>query len=348
MSVSPIELAERGVVPDPLISTGIQQLLRERLREARRGDPDSLQRLLTSQLSHGPIAEHAADANSQHYEVPTAFYAHVLGPRKKYSSAVFPTGQETLQQAEELMLGLTCQRAGIEDGMEILELGCGWGSLTLWMAQYFPHSRITAMSNSSTQRAWIEARLAERGWSDRVRILTHDINTFDPAAYGVGQVDRVVSVEMFEHLRNWRELFRRVASWLGPEGRLFAHVFANRRYAYLFEDRGDKDWMARHFFTGGLMPSRDLFARFDENLVLERSWWLPGTHYELTSRAWLANLDDRAGRLMPILRETYGAAEADRWRMRWRLFFLACAELFGFDEGREWGVVHARLRKREG
>ncbi len=334
-------MAERGWIPDRLLRLGIRQLLRRRLREAARSDTTAL----VEQMRSAPVALHTADANEQHYEVPPEFFRWVLGRRLKYSCCLWPDGVDSIDAAEESALSQVCQRAGVADGMEILELGCGWGSLSLWLAEHYPTSRVLAVSNSGAQRRFIEAAAEERGLGN-LELVTADMNDFAPAgaAGPARRFDRVLSVEMFEHMRNYRELLARIASWLRPDGRLFVHVFCHRRHPYLFEDRGPSDWMARHFFTGGLMPSADIFRHFEDDLVTEERWDLNGEHYERTLRAWLANLDRRREPCLRLFEATYGAAGAERWFYRWRLFFLACAELFGYRGGREWYVVHSLLR----
>jgi cyclopropane-fatty-acyl-phospholipid synthase len=334
-----IGLAERGWLPDAVLRAGIRHLIRERLEEQQRRGSTTAG--LAERLKRMPIALAVATANQQHYEVPPEFFARVLGPRLKYSCGYWPNDRTTLADAEEAMLALTAERAGIEDGMAILELGCGWGSLTLWIAERFPASRIVAVSNSHSQRAFIEGRASEAGVRN-VTIVTCDMNHFDTK----GRFDRVVSVEMFEHMRNYELLLARIASWLSPAGKLFVQVFAHRRHAYPFEDEGQGDWMARHFFTSGLMPSEDLLLQFQRDLVLEEQWRLAGTHYERTSNAWLANLDAHRDAILPVLARTYPAGSERLWLQRWRIFFLACAEMFGFRNGTEWGVAHYRLRQR--
>jgi cyclopropane-fatty-acyl-phospholipid synthase len=267
--------------------------------------------------------------------VPAEFFGAVLGPQRKYSSGYWPAGVTSLAAAEEAALADTALHAGLADGQRILELGCGWGSLTLWMAERFTRSRIIAVSNSHSQRAFITAEAARRGFTN-IEVITRDINEFTTGA----RFDRVVSVEMFEHLRNWPEIFRRVASWLEPDGRFFMHVFTHRSTPYAFDVRDATDWMSRHFFSGGMMPSTELALRCQEHLALRAQWRWDGTHYARTAEAWLDNLDARRTEVWPLLAETYGARQAVLWWRRWRLFFLSCAELFGFDRGQEWGVSH--------
>jgi len=332
---------ESGRVPDPLTRFGIRQMCGQRLREERRRAAADGHRDILRSLRAGPIALHVEAANAQHYELPPAFFALVLGARRKYSGAFWPDGVHDLDRAEEAMLDLTCRRAGLEDGMRVLDLGCGWGSLTEWIAERYPRCRIVAVSNSRPQGDFIRAELARRARGN-VEVVTADMNDFDPGA----RFDRIISIEMFEHMRNYQRLFERVASWLAPGGRLFLHVFAHRAFVYPFESTGAADWMARTFFTGGLMPSHDLFAHFQDHLRLDDQWWLDGRHYQRTSNAWLDNLDAHREEVLRLFDDTYGAAEAPRWLVRWRLFFLACAELFGYRRGSEWGVSHHRLAAR--
>ena len=333
-----IAWVEAGRVPDALVRLGIRQLCRRRLELIATADCEAVataRQAFVAEMAAGPVAPVPEQANAQHYEVPAAFFAAVLGPRRKYSCCHFPPGVNDLAAAEDAALALTCERAGIADGQEILELGCGWGSLTLWLAEHYPAARITAVSNSHSQRQHIEARAAERGLKN-LQIITADMNDFTTRE----RFDRVVSVEMFEHMRNWGLLFQRVASWLQPEGRFFMHVFCHRDRPYPFEDQGEDDWMSRHFFTGGIMPSDDLPLRFQDHLRLVDQWRWSGRHYERTANAWLANLDARREELMPVLADCYGADQASLWFQRWRLFFLAVAETFGFDEGQTWWVSH--------
>ena len=336
-------LVERGLLPDGLTRLGIRRLLAERADHQRPASCEArgvaIGRLVDA-MHEGPIAVATADANQQHYELPTGFFQQVLGPQLKYSCCLWEPGTRALDRAEEDMLSLSCERADLSDGQSILELGCGWGALTLWMAEKYPGSRITALSNSSSQREFIESRARERGL-DNVRIITADINNFRTDE----QFDRVVSLEMFEHMRNWGELTRWVGAWLKPGGKLFIHIFCHRDFPYFFETDGDKDWMARYFFTGGLMPSDDLPARFQSHFALEHQWRANGHHYARTCRAWLDNQDRNRKTIMPIMEATYGKEQAGIWFNRWRMFFMACEEFFGFRNGEEWWVSHYRFRK---
>lgn len=328
-----IRMAESGLMPDFVVRGGIRFLLGRRLAEEQ-GRRDQ-QEALFSALSSGPVAVAQQEANEQHYEVDSRFFARVLGPRLKYSSAIWPAGVDTLAAAEEAMLALTCERAALADGQEILELGCGWGSLTLWMGEQYPGSRITAVSNSSTQRAWIMEQAARRGL-ENVNVITADATVFRPQ----GTFDRVVSVEMFEHMRNHRELTGRIAGWLKPGGRLFVHIFCHRELTYLFETEGEDNWMGRYFFTGGVMPSYDWLPRCADRLTLENRWRVNGREYARTLEAWLENSDRQRQALIPLLEECYGAGQGAVWLQRWRMFFMACAELFNYGKGEEWFVAH--------
>ena len=333
-------LAERGWLPDAAIRLGIRRLCAQRLRQCLAGGAEAQQarhQRLVEALGRMPVAVHTEAANAQHYEVPAAFFQHCLGPALKYSACLFEHPHATLAEAEEAMLALYAQRAGLADGMDILELGCGWGSLTLWMARRYRGARITAVSNSHSQRAWIEARCAEEGLCN-VRVLTCDVNALELPAAGF---DRCVSVEMFEHVSNHAALLARIAGWLRPQGRLFVHIFVHRLAAYPYDTQGRDNWMGRHFFTGGLMPAADTLLHLQRDLALERRWLVDGTHYQRTAEAWLANQDRNRDALLPVLAQAYGGDAAARlWFQRWRMFWMACAELFGYDDGQQWMVAH--------
>lgn len=333
--------AESGAMPDALLRRGIRQLLAKRLTHLE-ASGESTERFL-QRLAHAPVAVDTDAANEQHYEVSTYFFLKVLGPRLKYSSCIWPEGVDTLANAESAMLDLTCQRAELQDRMDILELGCGWGSLTLWMAERYPNARILAVSNSATQRAHIETQALDRGFCN-VEVRTCDVNEFDPGR----QFDRIVSVEMFEHMRNPGALLDRAASWLKPDGKVFLHVFTHNGAPYLFTDQGDpNDWMAKYFFTGGMMPSPDLLPASTQSLELEEDWTVNGKHYSRTLEAWLKRQDSHKHALLPILAKTYGEDQARVWFQRWRMFWLACSELFKYNDGKEWPVHHYRFKKAE-
>lgn len=334
-------LLEKDLLPDRLIRFGIRRLLRQRLAEIAHPSPERQVSQFAAALRQMPIAVNTTESKEQHYEVPTPFYQHCLGPRLKYSSGFYDTGRETLAEAEEAMLALTCTRARLADGLDILELGCGWGSLTLWMAEKYPRARITGVSHSRTQREHILGEAQRRGLAN-VAVITCDMNDFDA---GAARFDRVVSVEMFEHMKNWPRLMAGVARWLKPEGLFFAHVFTHSRFAYHFEARDETDWMSRYFFTGGMMPAHDLFPRFQDDLRLVADWKVNGRHYAQTAEHWLRNMDAHRAEILPLLAGTYGAAQARRWWAYWRVFYLACAELWWFRDGEEWHVSHYLFRK---
>ena len=341
-------LAEAGRMPDALIRVGIRQLIRSRLRQESGGDDErreARQREMRRQLERGAIAEHTAAANAQHYDTPPDYFRYVLGPRLKYSACLWPAGTTALADAEERMLERYAERAELADGMRVLDLGCGWGSFALWLAERHRASRIVAVSNSAEQRRYIAATAAAAGFAN-VETRTADVNEFTPE----GRFDRIVSVEMFEHMRNYAELMRRVASWLEADGALFVHVFCHRDLAYPFDADGAGDWMARHFFTGGIMPARDTLAQYQEHMRLTQTWEVPGSHYQRTARAWLDNLDrnrEAAGKALSAARQpSLGPVPARIELQRWRIFFMACEELFGWNGGSEWLVCHYLFRPR--
>jgi len=338
-----VSWVEQGLVPDQVIRLGIRRLLRERLDEVCADDTESAAQLADAfyaSLKAAPLALVPEKANAQHYEVPAAFFAAVLGRHRKYSCCWWPPEANTLDEAETAALEETCRRAGLKDGQRILELGCGWGSLSLWMAAHYPASTILAVSNSHSQRTTIEALAQERGLHN-LQVVTADFNDFETET----RFDRIVSLEMFEHLRNWPAAFAKLARWLAPEGRFFMHVFAHAGAPYSFEERDATDWMSRHFFSGGMMPSDDLALRCQDDLRVRQQWRWDGTHYQRTAEAWLANMDAQRPVLFPILQQTYGA-DAERWWMRWRLFFMSVSELFGYQRGQRWWVSHYLFEPR--
>ena len=338
-----IELVENGHIPDLLTRAGIRLLLLQRLREQAQEGPDQeWQAMMTfvEEMRQSPIALHTQEANEQHYELPSRFFELVLGPHLKYSCCHFPEGVTELEHAEASMLTLTCERAQLQDGQQILELGCGWGSLSLWMAKHYPNSSILAVSNSRPQREFIESRAQELSLTN-LSVQTCDMNDFTTEQH----FDRVVSVEMFEHMRNWQSLLERISNWLKPEGKLFIHIFSHRRYAYAFSSEGDSNWMGRYFFTGGIMPSNDLLLYFQKDLLLEQHWVLSGVHYQRTADAWLQMMDSQKGEILQTFRETYGK-DADVWFQRWRMFFLATSEVWGFRGGNEWLISHYLFNNR--
>jgi len=341
--MNPIELCERGWVPDAITRIGIRRLCRARLREEQATDPAQARqryRDLLAGLRASPVAIHTDAANAQHYELPPRFFQLCLGPRLKYSCCLYPRGDESLDEAEELMLRLYGERAGLDDGQDILELGCGWGSLTLWMAERYPAARIVAVSNSAPQREFIERQCRERGLRN-VEVLTRDVNQLALER----RFDRVVSIEMFEHMRNYETLLGRIAGWLRPGGKLFVHIFCHRELMYPYQAEGEDNWMGRYFFTGGLMPAADTLLQFQRDLRIEEQWLLPGTHYQRTAEHWLRNQDRHRDAVLEVLSAAYGRGDARLWNQRWRMFWMACAELFGYRGGTEWMVAHYRFAR---
>jgi cyclopropane-fatty-acyl-phospholipid synthase len=338
-----VDWTETGLVPDSVIRAGIRRLLDRKLKEIHASDPEKaaiIKNRFVQMMGESPVALVPHLANEQHYEVPAAFFSEVLGRNRKYSCCYWPTGVDDLDAAEDTALQVTVERAGIDDGMKVLDLGCGWGSLSLRIAEQFPKAAVTSVSNSQSQRDYI-VKVAENRGLDNIEVRVQDMNDF--AAHGT--YDRIVSVEMFEHMRNYPVLFRRISEWLEPDGRFFMHIFCHRTTPYEYVDKGPSDWMSRHFFSGGIMPSADLPMRIGGDLSVEKHWQWNGSHYARTLRAWLDKMDSRRDAVMPILEDTYGPDQADRWRMRWRIFFMACEELFSYNAGREWYVSHYLLKR---
>ena len=351
LSTALITLCEQGLVPDAATRQGMRQLLVQRLADEGNDDPvlrGQRFRKLLEDLRASPIAINTEDANAQHYEVPAAFFHKHLGPNLKYSCCYYPKGDETLAQAEEIMLNLYAERAELKDGQRMLDLGCGWGSLSLWLAKKFPNSEIVGLSNSHGQREFILARAAERGLKN-LSVVTGNVAEFQFPAGGVAAgFDRVLSIEMMEHMKNYGALFEKIHGWMNPGAMMFVHIFTHRLLAYHFQDEGESDWMSRYFFTGGTMPSETLFSFFQDHLKLETLWTVSGTHYQKTAEQWLENLDAARAEVMPLLVKTYGGKlKARTWFNRWRMFYLAVSELFGYANGNEWGVTHYLFTRRD-
>lgn len=333
-----IKLMEEGKIPEWILYQAIRLVCIERLWAERKPTIEEERESIfkfRDKLKTLPLALVPEKANEQHYEVPSEFYTYCLGKHKKYSSAYFANKNTSLDKAESDMLELTCSRAELKNGDNILELGCGWGSLTLWMAEKYPNSLITAVSNSNGQREYIENQAKLRGL-DNIRVITSDINNFIIDT----KFDRIVSVEMFEHLRNYELLFKKISSWLKPNGKLFVHIFCHKKYAYEYETEGTTNWLGKYFFTGGMMPSEDLFLLFPSHLKIEHQWRVNGMHYSLTSKAWKENLIRNKTQALKVLAETYGQENATIWFERWKVFFIACEVLFGYKSGKEWYVSH--------
>jgi len=338
-----IELAEKGIIPDYFIRQGIVRNCENRLKNENVSNTEkvsSKKQIWIEQMKESPIALVPEKANEQHYEVPPAFFENVLGKHLKYSSGYWPDGVNSLDDSEASMLELSFKRAQLADGDSILELGCGWGSLTCYMASKLPNSKITAVSNSKDQKEHILNRCKNQGL-DNIEVITADMNDFKTE----NKYDRVVSIEMFEHMRNYKKLLSKISSWLNDDGKLFIHIFTHQSVVYPFENQGEADWMAREFFSGGMMPSHDLLLHFQDDLIIDDVWSMLGTHYEKTSLAWVNKMDANKDSIMKIFLKTYGD-DAKLWFQRWRIFFMSCEKLFGYNNGSEWGVSHYRFNKR--
>jgi cyclopropane-fatty-acyl-phospholipid synthase len=337
-------LLEKNKVPDRIIRFGIRRLLKQRLREEKKVNPEAQQihlMHLIEELKNSPIAIHTKEANEQHYEVPTEFYQFCLGKHLKYSSGYWKESVTDIDTSEKDMLELTCERAELVDGQSVLELGCGWGSLSLFMSEKFPKSSFTVISNSATQKLYIHEQAKLRGINN-LKVLTVNINDFKLDE----SFDRVVSVEMFEHMRNYQKLMHLVYDHLKPEGKLFVHIFTHKEFAYKFEVKDESDWMSKYFFTGGIMPTDHLLLYFNEHLTIEKHWRVNGKHYSKTSEAWLRNMDSHKTEILKLFSDVYGKEHALKWWVYWRIFFMACAELWGYNNGGEWMVSHYLFNRK--
>ena len=339
-----IPFAEKNFLPDWLIRIGIRQLMKAKLKEQSSLYSANVYEQKTgwiNSMKESPVAFSSGKANKQHYEVPAEFFEQVLGPRMKYSSCVWDSNVNTLEEAENQMLHLTAERSGIKDGMKILDLGCGWGSFSLYIAENYPLCDIVSVSNSNDQGNYIRKVCRDRGYSN-VSFIKADMNKFDTDL----RFDRIVSIEMFEHMRNYKLMLERISNWLKKDGSLFLHFFCHKDYAYPYEVNSNSDWMTRYFFTGGMMPSFDLLHYFQDDLVLINSWQVNGRHYKKTCRAWLSNQDKKGEIIMKIFHQFYGE-DSNLWFYRWRIFWMACEELFAFNDGKEWFVGHFLMKKRQ-
>ncbi|MCE9502068.1 MAG: cyclopropane-fatty-acyl-phospholipid synthase family protein [Leptospira sp.] len=338
------KLIEKNLVPDFILRIAVRALLSKRLRDERKSGIEkeikSKQEFIKG-LKNSPIAVNTSNANEQHYEVPSEFYLLVLGKHLKYSSGFWPKGIETLEESEAEMLRVTCERADIQNGQTILDLGCGWGSLSLYIAGKFPKCKIVSVSNSKSQKQFIDSTARQRGLNN-IRVITMDMNEFTINR----KFDRIVSVEMLEHMKNYEKLFSRISAFLKPKGLFFVHIFCHRKYAYHFEVKDSTDWMAKYFFTGGMMPSDDLFLYFQSDLRIIDHWRMDGKNYSKTCEAWLRKMDQNDEKIIEIFSETYGKDNALKWLVYWRIFFISCAELFAFRNGQEWFVSHYLFRKK--
>ena len=337
-------LLEKDKLPDWALRIGIRKLLMQRLDDETKATPELQQEhlmQLIDELKNSPIAVNTDDANEQHYEVPTQFYQYCLGKHLKYSSAHWKEDVHDLDTAEEDMLQLTCERAELQNGQDVLELGCGWGSLSLYMSAKYPQSNFIVVSNSRSQKIYIDEQAQQRSISN-LTVITADMNTFSIDK----KFDRVVSVEMFEHMRNYQKLMHLVASVLKPDGKLFVHIFTHKTFAYKFEVKNETDWMSKYFFTGGIMPSDHLLLYFDEEMNIENHWHVSGIHYSKTAEAWLQNMDKQKAEIIPLFAKTYGNEYALKWWVYWRVFFMACSELWKFNGGHEWMVSHYLFKKK--
>ena len=344
------KLLAQGWIPDFLIRFGVKILLRNKIKNQKIPNIEKRQSKkveFVNNLKNQPIAIKTSEANEQHYELPPSFFEEILGDRLKYSCGYWdeflPPSDcaNKLNQSEEAMLELTCSRADIKNGQKILDLGCGWGSLSIYMAENYPESKITALSNSSTQIEYINS-IAKEKELDNLKAVIADINTYKSN----NTFDRIISIEMFEHMRNYEALMSKLSKLLRNKGKLFIHIFSHHTYPFAYVNKSSSDWMARYFFAGGTMPSQDLLHYFLEDFHLENQWAVSGKHYKQTLEAWLYKMDNKKETIWPIFLEVYGKKEAKKWWNYWRTFFLSCAEFFGMNEGNEWFISHYLFQKK--
>ncbi|AZZ38289.1 SAM-dependent methyltransferase [Bdellovibrio sp. qaytius] len=336
---------DKGLVPDPIIRLGIRNLLKQRLKDMHEQDSKAGGHFINTHanlLRESPLAIMTKQANEQHYEVPTKYYELCLGQHKKYSSCYWDESTTTLEQAEQKALDISIERAEIKDGMRILELGCGWGSLSLELARRFPNSPVTVVSNSTTQKQFIDSKAKERGFKN-LTVLTRDLGKEENYNFGDEKFDRVMSIEMMEHLRNYEKFFSLVSKAMKSDAKMFVHIFTHKTTPYYFETEGEDNWMGKYFFSGGQMPARNLFDQFNKNLTVSQKWDWNGTHYQKTLEAWLEKMDQNEDQVRVLFKNTYGAENVELWVNRWRVFYMACSELFGFNGGNEWAVTHYLL-----
>ena len=342
MSNLGIKLIELGVIPESILRVAIKKLIQKRLLEIPVNSEvrKSQKANFIEELQSSPIALSTKIANEQHYEVPPAFFQEIMGAHLKYSCGLFDKNTISLDEAEENMLQLYIERLDIKNNQKILDLGCGWGSFSLYAAAKFPNSTFVAVSNSNDQIEFINNTAAARSL-ENIKAIKQDMNNLSLDE----SFDRIISIEMFEHMRNYGALLKKLRNHLHNDGKMFVHIFTHRDHPYPYEVRGPSDWMSKYFFTSGLMPSHDIFSYFEEDLVVEQSWKINGSHYARTCNLWLENHYKNKKTILDIFTGHY--PNPRQWFVRWQLFFLACEKLFAYNEGKEWFVSHYLLVPKE-